>query len=360
MLRGIVVLVFGMLLAGQAKADAVQPLNGVWAGTVGSLPVNVCLQVQDDASLNFGAYYYLSHLKLINLQPGDKGAWTEGSDASKPDAVWTLKMGGGDTVSGSWAGNGKTLDVNLHRLAKLSGDDADGPCGTSAFFDPRVTLPKIRETAAKLDGQAYTQLDIDAGKQFDVSFQTFRLAGSGDAIDKLNKIFMPAGGKDYVECLQGAAAMGNDGDYEVTTQPEVLTAHWLVVSTGDGSSCGGAHPVNSSNETVYDLQSGDVVDVGKWLASTAAKDGTPKGKLAQLVNAAYAEGRKGDQDCLDAEKDAEDWNVSLTHKGMSFTPDLPYVANACADPTEISFDKMTPFLTPEGKKQLTTFRGELH
>ncbi len=73
MLKAVMALALSTLLVGQAKAeDAVQPLNGIWTGTVGTLPVNVCLQDKGANEYNFGAYYYLSHLKLINLQTSDK------------------------------------------------------------------------------------------------------------------------------------------------------------------------------------------------------------------------------------------------------------------------------------------------
>lgn len=353
---------FGLTVLGVAHADdAPAPMSGVWTGTIGTYPVNVCLQVKSDDSYNFGAYYYLSHLKLISLQQGEKdnkGKWTEGTDADKPDAVWTLGMKD-DTVTGSWAGNGKTLDVNLHRLAALTGDDADGPCASEAFFSPRLTPPTIKETAATLDGHAYTKVSVDAGKQFDVAYETFKLNGSGAAIDKLNAIFLPDGGKGYVECLQGAAGMGNDGSYDVHFTPEVYTEHYLVVQSGDGSFCGGAHPVNSSSDIVYDLRTGEALDLSTWLTPAAMKDNKIAGKLSKLVIAAYTKSRGDNQDCISAVKEADGWDASLTKTGMTFTPELPYAAQACADATEISFNDVAPFLNADGKKQVAAFRGEL-
>jgi len=364
MLKFMTTLALGVLLATAARADDTPlPMSGVWTGTVGTFPVNVCLQVQSGDSFNFGGYYYLSHLKLISLQAGDKanaGKWTEGDDPDKPDAIWSIAMKG-DDISGSWAGNGKTLDVNLHRLAKLTGDDVDSPCGSGVFFNPRVSDPKIKETPSTLDGQAYTKIEVDAGKQFDVSYETFQLKGSGEGVAKINKLLMPGGGKDYVECLQQAATMGRDGDYEVTNTPKILTPHWLVVEESDGSSCGGAHPVNSSDETVYNPATGETLDLTKWLAPGAIKDGMLQGKLNKLVQAKYAKGRSGDDDkeCVDAVKSPDGWSISLSKQGVVFLPALPYVAVACADPVEVGFNDVAPFLNAEGKKQLADFRSEV-
>ncbi|MBG1230864.1 hypothetical protein [Aestuariivirga litoralis] len=365
MLKVIVALVWGLILAAQAHAEGdVQPLNGIWTGTIGKLPVNVCLQVKD-GEYNFGAYYYLSHLKLINLQTSDKGGWTEGTDEAKPDAVWTLKMAGGDTVSGSWVGNGKTFDVNLHRLAKLSGEDVDSPCGANEFFKPRLTPPKITETPATLDGQPYTKVKVEAGKQFDAILETFKLPGKGAGIAAINKQLLegvPQNGSapGYVECLQQATTMGRDGDYDVSLSPTVLTAHWLVVGSGDGSFCGGAHPANSSSEQVYDLRNGKALDLRTWFASgIAAKDGKLSGKLESMVMKAFTDDKDNGEECAEAVKDNFGWDVSLASTGMSFTPELPYVSTACANAVVIGFKEAAEFLKPEGQKQLAEFHSEL-
>lgn len=50
----------------QAQSPAPSTWQGVWRGTIGQAPVQVCLD------RDFGAYYYLKHLKIISLGPLDR------------------------------------------------------------------------------------------------------------------------------------------------------------------------------------------------------------------------------------------------------------------------------------------------
>jgi hypothetical protein len=265
-------LVFTAMFHGIGWAKNSQDLFGVWSGGIGKLPVVVCLNTKRDH--HFGTYYYRAHVKAIHLSEKQNGtSWVEGNSEEEGAPQWQLESVGDGQISGTWTAKHKSLPISLERLAG-NPKDVDGQesaCGSDMFLKPRVTPPKIIETPAELDGQSFVKVSVDAGEQFDVSFETFKLKGPGANIANINKILLrdlPQPGKkpDYLECIQsGLANSGYDGIYDVGTGPVILTDHWLVVNSGDGSFCEGAHPVNSSSETVYDLRKGTVVNLEKWL-----------------------------------------------------------------------------------------------
>lgn len=74
-------------------ADPPQPAwQGVWQGTVGTLPVRACL-IRDDYSHSF--YYYLGRLRPILLeQQGGSRLWLEDAGAPRKTArpQWRFQM----------------------------------------------------------------------------------------------------------------------------------------------------------------------------------------------------------------------------------------------------------------------------
>ncbi len=358
---------FVALMQSSGWAQDSSRLFGVWTGTIGKLPVMVCLDTRRD--YHFGAYYYLAHLKAIHLEENDDGkSWTEGSSSDTNAPRWQLDPVDGNKIKGTWATQEKSFPINLTRLAE-NPKDADGQesaCGSQAFFQPRVTPPKITETAAVLDGQSYVKVTVNAGEQFNVSLETFKLKGSGAKIARINKTLLqgvpqPGQKPDYLECIQsGLANGGNDGDYDTSAVPIILTPHWLVAASGDGSFCGGAHPVNSSAKIVYDLRTGIEVDLKKWLRpGVADENGKLSGKLAMLVEEKYKADAKDNPDCIDSIQNAFGWGLSLEKTGISFTPSLSHAETACANASLLGFSSVLPFLNDNGKKLLADFRSEL-
>lgn len=353
--------------AGSAQSETNQnSLHGVWTGKIGNLPINACFDLGQKAN-QFGSYYYLSQLKPIPLEMKDHGAsWSEVDD--KNSSQWTISSAKGDVVSGTWSGGAKQLPLNLTRI-KASTKNVDGddqPCGSNAFFAPRVKPFKIIQSPAKLDGITYTKMTLDAGKQFDVDLDTFKLNGTTPGISAVNKRLLsvlPKKGKvaPYIECLQNTlSGSGRDGSYTVNTTPVVLTKSWLVASSGDGSYCGGAHPLNSSSEDVYNLRNGTDVDLREWLLAGAIdQDGKLSNNLNALVLGKFVKDPDTDKECADSAKNAFGWTLSLAKQGVSFTPSLSYAETACMNPTVLSVSEVAPFLNADGKKQLANFQSEL-
>jgi len=246
-------------------------------------------------------------------------------------------------------------------------DDAAQPCGSDAFMAPRLTPPKFNEASSTIDGVSYTQIAVDVGKQFDVSISGFKLKGSGEGIQSINKLLtadMPAtaAGSDYAECMKSnLSSSGRDGTYNVSLAPVVLTKSWLVARRSSDDFCGGAHPNAGSIDRVYDLRTGDVEEVEKWFLPEAmqVEDGTsPKGALREIV--IKKEITHGSVECSDAYEHANYWNIALSKGGVNFTPSLSHAEAACQESIDVPFAVVLKFMNARGISKLKSFRAEVH
>ena len=368
MKRLITALLYSVLMAMPVAADELRsPLQGAWTGTIGGLTINACFSLEE--AHQYGAYYYLSHLQLIELGEKDDGkTWWEGDrfQETQKGPAWKVDPPTGDVATGTWADKERTLPIKLKRLT-FSDEESVAPCASNAFFKPRVTPPKITETPAKQDGITYTKIVSEVGKQFKVEIESFKLLGNSAPIRKVNTVLQQNIGSrgkapEYIECMKGSLeSFGSDGDYNDTFAPDILTKHWLVATDTNDSSCGGAHPNTSSTDYVFDLQTGSVVDVANMLNKLSIGTvGKPLMTLqGQLKEAVLKLQQKENPDCVEEVKNAENTDVSLVRAGLSFTPRVLEREGPCRNAVVISFADMQPFLTPAGKTRLKSFQDEL-
>lgn len=112
------------------------PWEGVWRGTVGTLPVHLCLDTTPSRST--GAYYYDRHRSLIRLElSDDKASWIEKSPDDRAGPRWQVAAQGTDGLTGSWTDGKATLPVQMRRIGPTSAD-FKGPCGSMEFHRPRL------------------------------------------------------------------------------------------------------------------------------------------------------------------------------------------------------------------------------
>jgi hypothetical protein len=359
-------------------ADAPIPVwAGVWRGTIGTLPVQACLQHQDYA--DFGAYFYLKHLDLIGLNPADTAAkpgtttaWAEnpnpGTDKPPPGPRWTAIAATGNTLTATWSDGRKTLPIQMTRVV---GTDAElNACGDPVFIRPRATAPTVTATAATFEGVAYTVVTTDIGKHFkDYSLSTFRLNGTTPAIARVNAALMkriPAKPEeaDYIECAMGALGQnGNDGDHADETSPALITTHWLVSQRDVGGYCGGAHPDGTTIWTLWDLRTGTQVDLYSWLipkgVTQKPADGYIDTTILPGLERLLDKGWKRDgPDCRGTE--AFSWDPHLTRRGIAFMPRVSHAETACADDAVLSFATLAPFLNAQGKAGVASIIADLN
>lgn len=350
-------LITGLPAAVQASEPA--PIAGVWEGTLGTQEIRACFNEQDWGPS--GAYYYLQHLNAIPLQQSDKSAKTFVEGYSEADAKmprWTIVRSDGNELSARWAQGPKNLPVELTRIAGVKLGENESPCGSLAFHSPRLVGVRVLRKPATKDGLRYTRLVLDTRGHFgdDVSLETFELSGGTPAIRKINAALakpFSARPAEWFDCMLGAAP--RSGDYHELHEPRMVTRRWLVVTDSWDSSCGGNHPNSLSVARAFDMQTGQQVDVAKWLNKRV---GTPA--FRRLF---FANGGRNDKDCKEVVEQsvrAFSLDIELKKSGLGFTPsDLPHVVQACGDESFISFAKLQPYLNAEGKKNVAALLTEL-
>jgi hypothetical protein len=360
----------GLVLTSPAAA-ADPAWHGVWSGTIGTLPVQVCLQAPFEGSdYSHGSYFYLSRKQPIPLSREADGSWSE-TDAGKETGRWTVVPQGRDRLTGQWRSGKRNLPVALKRVAF---DDAagDGPCGSRAYVAPRVSPIKIVRKPETSGGFAYTKLTYDVGPSFsDVTIESFAFPETRPGDRAINAALLydpakPEGDADYVGCAASAAgSLGGDGEFIATRGLELITREFLVVQENSGGFCGGAHPDYGYQWRVWDRQSGKPVALAAWLNDKAiAERPEPAGEggadsSAQITPAlrriALRHIGKIETECRETLDQADYWSFGLAAGGLVMTPSLPHVAAACGADAVVPFAEVAPFLTPSGKAQVARF-----
>lgn len=362
----------GSLIAFAAAAAQPTPpalLAGIWEGTIGTLPVRACFVERDSGA--FGAYYYHSRLQLIGLEEavtGRRDAFRETADSGGSAPVWHIDRGS-DALGGRWTNGGRTLPLRLHRVAQASGEAS--PCASLAFHRPRLEGVRTVSSRATADGTAYTKLTLDTGGHFGIAVETFALDGGGAAVRRINATLAESLAGDpprWFECIANSLeTMPYEGESEEALAPALISRRWLSVASHAAWSCGGAHPDASNVYRLFDLASGAEVDPLDWFLPTAVRrehfEGSEEDR--RTLEPAFRTFLLADwhpapdaAECTEVIRTQDDWNVGLTRDGFVFTPLLPHVVQACGDEFTVSFERIRPWLTPEGAANIGALQAE--
>lgn len=356
------------LAAAAAPTSATPSWQGVWQGSIGPLPVRACFVQQDWGA--FGAYYYLSHKRLIPLKrEGDAaGPFIEVAEETPSAPRWSIDAADAKALTGRWTGGGHRLAIRLARVPGLAADES--PCAGLLFNAPRLDGIRILSQAASKDGIRYTKLILDHRGRFgDTRVETFALAGDTEAVRRINaKLRAPLAGNppEWFECVGGALEThSSEGELDETIAPTMITPRWLAAMHHSEGDCGGAHP-NSSNEPLtFDRATGRQIDLHDWLNDRAVKrendgQGTEEVKTLQPAFRDFllADWKPQDAECADAVREEDFWTIALTRTGLVFSPELPHVAQACGDDFAIPFARLRPYLSARGLKQVEALRAE--
>lgn len=364
------------LLTALAMAAALPPatpanagLAGIWEGTIGTLPVRACFVARDYGT--FGAYYYSSQLKLLGLEAEDgaPGSYNEtGGDGGT--GRWRNVRAAGSNLTASWTSGRRTLPVRLRRVAGGGGED--GACASLDFHRPRLAGIRTVSTRGTVDGVSYTKLALDTRGRFEIEVQTFALDDDSAAIRRINTALgadLAGNPPGWFECISGSlTTLPYEGDEDVTLAPTMISRRWLSVTTHGDVSCGGAHPDAYVSYQLFDLTTGAEVELLDWFLPTAVKrehiEGAdedsrtlePAFRTFLLTGWRPAEG--ADAECESVLREAEYWHAGLTRDGIVFSPDLPHVVQACGETFTLGFDRLQPWLKPEGVAALNALRAE--
>lgn len=341
-------------------AAAEQPsLAGVWEGTVGNQPVRACFN-EPGVRDGFGAYYYKAHLQPIYLRPleNEPGTYVEGYPWEKQIPQWILDKVTEDKITGRWSKDRHELSFRLVRLPGLTLKEDETPCSSSLFHAPRLRGIHLVSQPASKDGFRYTRLVFEYPDHTELDVETFALPGRTPAVLRLNaNLRKPLEGNppEWHQCELTAAASNSNGGLSDRTELRMVTRRWLNAVRFVEAYCGGAHPDSWYTPHTYDLQTGREVDLSKWLNGRV---GTPT--FRRLF---FANGGRDDHDCKDfVEQSVRAFalDIELKKNGLAFKPnDLPHVVQACGDESFISFAKLAPYLTPEGRKNIAALAAEV-
>lgn len=342
-----------------SAADAPPAWQGLWQGTIGTLPVRVCLS--RDGEWSHAAYYYLARMQTISLDAEKDGSWSEhAAGDGKQTGRWTLNPTADGRLSGEWSAGAKVLPIALTRAGAMA--DQDDPCASRAFLAPRIRPVKLVTKPKKTGVFAWTEVTYDVGPGFgDVNLASFTYPATrpGDAAIIAALRLDPdraEGEADYVGCFSGSIrSLGNDGEFDITLDPRFASPAFLTVGVHSNSFCGGAHPEYAYWWRVYDRADGSRVDFATWFKSTAVPPqeryaGSDELQLAPALRALALKRMKiSDAECADTVKDSEYWFLGLDKAGLIMTPSLPHVAAGCADDAILPYAALAPYLTAAGK-----------
>lgn len=340
--------------------------QGVWQGTIGTLPVRACLTRDEDGKWGTGSYFYLSKLKPLRLEAADRGPdlierATLGVE--RAGARWRVVPKGGDALGGEWRSGARSLPITLRRVPAAKSDD--GPCASDAFLAPRLRPLRVTSAPVVQGALRYTKLTYSPGPAFpDVRLASFAIPEMkpGDkainAAVRLDPTRRDSPG-DYLSCVRQALAQtGTDGDYSAELTPSAVPGDYLSAEVSIGWSCGGAHPDNASYSLTFDRRSGREVRLAGWLLPSAAAppESDDRGHSVRVTSAFRDLILKRfpfdpqAAECRESVAEEDYWTVALTATGLGFAPQLPHVVQACEDTAVVPFGELVPFLTPAGRE----------
>ncbi|WP_338845705.1 hypothetical protein V8J88_18495 [Massilia sp. W12] len=341
-----------------ALSAAQTPLSGgIWHGAIGALPISVCRNDAESPLL----YYYHSQGKVLRLEADKEGFALAGGER------WRKLRAQGDTISGEWhSGKGKQLALQLKAAAHGKHEADERNCAHPVFYQAMQKKVQYREEPPQQFGAlAYRNYSLRLaleGFNAQLLDQRIELLAPGDGPKRINqalrKEFKLANGMPaLLECHATAlAAHGQDGDYTQEMKPVFARGPYLSIETSYSNFCGGAHPASGAMVDVWDLRSGQMLDVWRWFQGGKAERLPPK--LERLLQEKLARAQKEHPDCAAEVAQNRSFRVWLSANGISFSTQLPYVSHACDDTAELSADSLRPFLNARGKQEMQALFGK--
>ncbi|QQQ02549.1 hypothetical protein [Lysobacter enzymogenes] len=253
-------------------ASAAEPAE-VWRGTVGALPVAMSLSRGEGAEV-YGQYFYLKHLRDLELQGKRDGQGLHLEVRSRDDAVaerWELSEKDG-ALEGQWRAGKRTLPVRLQRVDaealragrdgeryRRAGDDVSG------FDALRIGELNLEKTKT----QQFQGHRLQWWREPRTGVELFTVEAGLDepARARVNRILSQRLWHTAIDALQCTSAANSEFDLTVT--PRLFDRRFLSLSLMTSYYCGGAHPDFGDSPLTIDVREGrelaleDVLWLGK-------------------------------------------------------------------------------------------------
>lgn len=308
------------------------PYTGVWGGAIGTQKVRVCFTTHDDSQ-----YYYLKHLRGIRLRAEDTSANDDDTSISgwrevlgqeeKTTGTWELEKLADGSLAGAWHDpqSNKRLDIKLNKIGELENNS----CGIE-FYRP------IKESAS------------ERTKHWNVFFLPSSYRGAGRFNSYVRSWLIENAIEDY-ECQ---LRYGNNR--ELALVQEVLIDQVLVIrETLFDVYCGGAHNGSGTSYQFFNPQTGEQIDTWKWIkGGESAVRASPATRLRVLIEKLNPEAAyEGCRDGFDVRPPYP------TKNGFKFPTNFSWAARICDSTVLIPYEKLTPYLTAEGKAVAASIHG---
>ncbi len=326
-------------------AAAEPPYNGTWNGTIGSAKVQVYF------SEDGGQYYYLKHKEGIRLERNkDSDEWKESirrmqiSWDWKTTGTWKLNHIAADHLQGIWTSpdTGEQLPIDLKFAAAVKKNN-EGIEDMSAFYAPLLNSLQYSYKTGKFNDSGYKSIETEAGTAFELSSADKKTA-------KLNE-YIQSWLKEQAMAAYGCKMDGGE-NWQRTLTPQYILGNFLVIEDNlPDTFCGGAHGTWSHTHLVYDLNKGDFADTRSWIKDfekTSFGDSEGKTKFREFIESLNSR----------SEEDNNYFSLDApypTKEGLVFFTSHPYVSRACDEDILVPYKDLGPYLTPAGKKALSSF-----
>lgn len=309
-------------VAGTAHAGDVLPIHGAWTGKIGNSGVNACFTAGDSH------YFYLKHLHGIPLDKvdGEPDAWSE-EVKREVTGKWKVTSVTPTQLTGVWTGTGMTKGAAI-QLTRLSGLAPDGDCGPD-YYAPIAAANKPRYSNGKVGKLALRIAHSPLG-------ESFNLVGSNEELGKIND-YVARWEYERVAQANFCERNGGGGWQDNLRASTVLGNYLLVDADAPDVYCGGPHTTSSHSTLIFDLGTGEKIEASDWLAES----GEIEEALRKLV-------MKKASTCDRLEPSISPSRP--TANGLRFDLDYPHFHRDCNETIEISYAKLSPFLSQEGKE----------
>lgn len=356
-MRRLVFALFCLPLLPMSGQAAAQPdngeLTGVWQGKLGNSEITACFNFPSTYD-NKGNYYYARHKTSINLsQPEGKKPWVESVDAENRSGSWELSKPQDGKLGGVWhhPSNGKTLPISLILVRPPAGKEE--PCSSTAYNLALETFPALT-----------TSRPMYLDKRKDVSFRSLRIAdsitveltGPGKGVPAINKQLreeLPKNMHDMADYFERRRNfLGTYGiamDDEVHAEPTFWSTRYVTVNFYRWAAGMGRNGISMRFRT-WDLQSGKEVDVWRWFGSKSEEGSYDMSALPLSLRQTLFKGVTVSDDCKTDYMGRGLYHLSLTDTGVKFWEEA--YGSGCEQEFSLSYAKIRPFLTVEGKAAL--------
>lgn len=321
-----------------AQAEATSP-QGVWEGAIGDKAIVACFN-----KFSWGSYYYLDHLKPIQLTTSKSDqSWHEGDMLGK----WNLLPPKNGTLTGTWF---SALSIALPiKLTRIDGQDDSKACARDSY-NLRLETPPIVETGKVIKfspTRSYRKIRF-AGQE------TVELLGADPALNKINAAIKIDKSKQAVNAhfqqkRNSLAMFGRPIIDERVTMPEYWDENFITINFHVWTAHHGRSGIYNTFRT-WNTKTGKEVDLWQWIGASAKNPTIPpklKKFMVKGIKTQQQHATKG-IDCSKAYRGKDDYIISLDKKGLHFSEEA--WGNGCALAFFMTFKQLSPFLTQEGKK----------